>query len=83
MFNFLKTLCNAAEHSTVKKVFGSYKNAAIVEGNLNLLHKLQDEGLCNSRFIEPAEPALTLDMLFKSDSVDEGIDLSALKNKPE
>ena len=68
MFNFLKTLCNAAEHSTVKKIFGSYKNAAIVEGNLNLLHKLQDEGLCNSRFIEPDETHITLDMLFKSDS---------------
>ena len=67
MFNFLKTLCNAAEHSTVRKVFGSYKNAAIVEGNLNLLHKLQDEGLCNSRFIETEESALTLDMLFKAD----------------
>ena len=68
MFNFLKTLCNAAEHSTVKKIFGSYKNAAIVEGNLNLLHKLQDEGLCNSRFIEPDETHITLDMLFKSNS---------------
>lgn len=78
MFNFLKTLCNAAEHSTVKKVFGSYKNAAIVEGNLNLLHKLQDEGLCNSRFIEPDETRITLDMLFKSDS--DEIDLTG---KPE
>lgn len=77
MFNFLKTLCNAAEHSTVKKVFGSYKNAAIVEGNLNLLHKLQDEGLCNSRFIEPAETQITLDMLFKSDS--DEIDLTGNK----
>ena len=78
MFNFLKTLCNAAEHSTVKKIFGSYKNAAIVEGNLNLLHKLQDEGLCNSRFIEPDETHITLDMLFKSDSAE--IDLTG---KPE
>ena len=79
MFNFLKTLCNAAEHSTVKKIFGSYKNAAIVEGNLNLLHKLQDEGLCNSRFIEPDETHITLDMLFKSDS--DEIDLTG--NKPD
>lgn len=79
MFNFLKTLCNAAEHSTVKKIFGSYKNAAIVEGNLNLLHKLQDEGLCNSRFIEPDETHITLDMLFKSDS--DEIDLTG--SKPE
>ena len=78
MFNFLKTLCNAAEHSTVKKIFGSYKNAAIVEGNLNLLHKLQDEGLCNSRFIEPDETHITLDMLFKSNS--DEIDLTG---KPE
>ena len=78
MFNFLKTLCNAAEHSTVRKVFGSYKNAAIVEGNLNLLHKLQDEGLCNSRFIEPDETHITLDMLFKSNS--DEIDLTG---KPE
>lgn len=78
MFNFIKTLCNAAEHSTVKKIFGSYKNAAIVEGNLNLLHKLQDEGLCNSRFIEPDETHITLDMLFKSDS--DEIDLTG---KPE
>ena len=65
MFNFLTTLCNAAEHSTIKKVFGGYKNAAIVEGNINLLHKLQDEKLCNSHFIEPEETMLTLDMLFE------------------
>lgn len=64
MFNFFTTLCNALEHTTVKKTFGSYKNAAIVEGNINLLHRLQDEKLCNSRFIEPEESTFTLDMLF-------------------
>lgn len=63
MFNFLTTLCNAAEHSTIKKVFGSYENAAIVDGNINLLHKLQDEKLCNSHFIEPEEQLFTLDMI--------------------
>ena len=66
MFNFLTTLCNAAEHSTIKKVFGSYKNAAVVEGNINLLHRLQDEKLCNSRFIEPEENVFTLDMLLNN-----------------
>lgn len=78
MFNLLHTLSSAVEHSTVKKVFGSYKNAALVEGNLNLLHKLQDEGLCNSRFIEPDETHITLDMLLKSDT--DEIDLTG--NKP-
>ena len=81
MFNLFHTLSSAVEHSTVKKVFGSYKNAALVEGNLNLLHKLQDEGLCNSKFIEPDETHITLDMLFKSD-VDEKpaeIDLTGTK----
>ena len=63
MFNFLTTIFNAAEHSTVKKVFGSYHNAAVIEGNINLLHKLQDEKLCNSHFIEPEEALITLDML--------------------
>jgi hypothetical protein len=63
MFNFFTTITNAIEHSTIKKVFGSYKNAALVEGNINLLHKLQDEKLCNSMFIEPEEPLFTLDML--------------------
>ena len=81
MFNFFKTLCNAAEHSTVRKVFGSYKNAAIVEGNLNLLHKLQDEGLCNSRFIETEESALTLDMLFKSDADEKPAEIDMTGNK--
>lgn len=63
MFNILNTLANALEHTTIKKAFGGYQNAAIVEGNLNLLHKLQDEKLCNSRFIEPEEALITLDML--------------------
>ena len=63
MLNFLTTLCNAAEHSTIKKVFGSYENAAVVEGNINLLHRLQNEKLCNSHFIEPEEALFTLDML--------------------
>lgn len=63
MFNFLTTVCNAIEHTTIKKTFGSYHNAAVVEGNINLLHKLQDEKLCNSRFIEPEEALITLDML--------------------
>ena len=63
MFNILTTLANALEHTTIKKAFGGYQNAAIVEGNLNLLHKLQDEKLCNSRFIEPEEALITLDML--------------------
>ena len=67
MFNLMHTIASAVEHSTIKKVFGSYKNAALVEGNLNLLHKLQDEGLCNSKFIEPNETHITLDMLFKAD----------------
>ena len=65
MFNFLTTLTNALEHTTIKKTFGSYKNAALVEGNINLLHKLQDEKLCNSRFIEPEETLFTLDQLLK------------------
>lgn len=63
MFNILNTLANALEHTTIKKAFGGYQNAAIVEGNLNLLHKLQDEKLCNSKFIEPEEALITLDML--------------------
>ena len=65
MFNFLTTLTNALEHTTIKKTFGSYKNAALVEGNINLLHKLQDEKLCNSHFIEPEETLFTLDQLLK------------------
>ena len=72
MFNILTTLANALEHTTIKKAFGGYQNAAIVEGNLNLLHKLQDEKLCNSRFIEPEEALITLDML-----------LGEKKKKPE
>ena len=63
MFNILTTLANALEHTTIKKAFGGYQNAAIIEGNLNLLHKLQDEKLCNSKFIEPEEALITLDML--------------------
>lgn len=63
MFNILNTLANALEHTTIKKAFGGYQNAAIIEGNLNLLHKLQDEKLCNSRFIEPEEALITLDMI--------------------
>lgn len=72
MFNILTTLANALEHTTIKKAFGGYHNAAVVEGNLNLLHKLQDEKLCNSRFIEPEEALITLDML-----------LGEKKKKPE
>ena len=71
MFNLFHTLASALEHTTVKKAFGSYRNAALVEGNINLLHKLQDEGLCNSGFIEPDEPLMTLDMILKEKKPEE------------
>lgn len=82
MFNLFHTLSSALEHTTVKKAFGSYKNAALVEGNLNLLHKLQDEGLYNSHFIEPDESHITLDMLLNENaSTTTEIDMTG-SNKP-
>ncbi len=83
MFNFFTTITNAIEHTTIKKTFGSYKNAALIEGNINLLHKLQDEKLCNSRFIEPEETLFTLDQLLEPEQKPESKDILLEAKKKE